>query len=420
MIRSLFLMLLVMVCSLANAQTPSYIYDNKAYASNIKTIECYNTSKEQSLPIINLKSNETLTIGFDDLQGGSKNYSFTVEHCTYDWKPSRINRLDYLEGLNEDNIFNYRYSFNTLQKFTHYQFTFPSEQLQVKIAGNYLLKVYETGYPDKPIFTQRFYVVSNSLSVGAEVVVSSDVSQRSTKQKLNFTIFNKFNIQNPSVDVKTVVMQNFNANTAILNTKPTFNKQTSLVYNEMDLNEFWGGSEFRKFDFRSFRYKPTGVAQVYRDSLQNVVLLTDIPQDKVKYINNIDDNGAFFIRNNDGRDNITDSDYAWVLFSLNAPQPTSKGNAYIVGRFNNFQLTDENKLVYESSRRRFYKNIKLKQGIYDYQYVWVDENGKIDNTVFEASFFETENAYQVFVYYRKPGGRYDELSAFTSVNSARR
>ena len=410
--------LLMLHAFLAKGQ--NFSCQNKVYSPNIKTIECYNSSKEQSYPIISLNSAETLIIGFDDLQGGSKNYSFTIEHCTYDWKSSMLNRLDYIDGLSESNIFNYQYSFNTLQKFTHYQFTFPNEQLKPKIAGNYILKVYENGHSNSPVFTQQFYVVSNTLSIGGELVTSSEVSNRNTKQKVNFTIFNRFTIQNPSTDVKVVVMQNFIPQTAKLNTKPRFNKQTSLVYNDLNANEFWGGNEFRKFDFRSFRYKPTGVAQIYTDSLKNVVLQTDLLQDKVKYVNSIDDNGTFFIRNNDGRNNVTDSDYAWVLFTLNAPKPSNNGHAYVVGRFNNYTISDENKLSYESSRRRFYGNIKLKQGVYDYKYVWVDDTGAFNDTVFEASFFETENNYLILVYYRKPGSRFDELAAYASISSLKK
>ncbi|WP_379090305.1 hypothetical protein [Pedobacter sp. UC225_65] len=75
---------------------------------------------------------------------------------------------------------------------------------------------------------------------------------------------------------------------------------------------------------------------------------------------------------------------------------------------------------YEPSRKRFYTNIKLKQGLYDFKYVWVDENGKFDDTVFEGSFFETENSYQILVYYRKPGGRWDELVGFSNINNIKK
>lgn len=399
------------------AQGDDGYYENKIYQPYIKTVECYNSKKEQSFPIIALRSGETITLAFDDLKAGSKNYSYSIEHCSYDWKSSRINQLDYVESFREDIIFSTRFSFNTLQKFTHYQLSLPNDQVRPKIAGNYILRVYEKNDPSKLILTQRFYVVDNSVNVDAEVVPSNTVQYRNTKQKVNFTIFHTTLIQNPYQSVKAIVMQNGVPETASLNTKPAFVRQGALLYNEINANEFWSGNEFRKFDFRNFRYKAEHVQDFYRDSTNTIILFPDSPYGNTKYSTQIDENGAFFIRNQDGRDNITDSDYANVLFTLNATPPTQNGNAYVVGRFNNYTLNEKSKLNFEPSRKKFYTTLKLKQGIYDFKYVWVDERNKFDDTIFEGSFFETENSYQILVYYRKPGGRWDELVGFANVNS---
>jgi hypothetical protein len=421
MIKAGYILLLCFSVQIAVAQNQQFVYDNKVYQPNIKTVQCYNAQKEQSMPVITLKSNEQLVFSFDDLNGSSKNYWYTVEHCTSDWKSSRLSALDYLESLSEDRITDYKYSFGTLQKYTHYRLSLPNSQVRPKISGNYLLKVYEEGNQQKPVISQRFYVVEQVVSIGIDVVASSQVSLRFSNQKVNFTIFHKTPIQNPYTDLKAVVMQNGNPQTAILNTRPQFIKPGSLVYNELNSNDFPAGNEFRKFDIRSLRFKAENVQDIIRDTSVNVILFQDVNTSKARYSNLVDENGSFFIRNQDGRDDGTESDYANVAFTLNAVPPTASGDAYVAGRFNDYQLSEASKLHFDSSRKRFYTNIRLKQGLYDYRYVWLNkETNKIDQTIFEGSFFETGNTYQVFAYYKKPGSRWEELIGYSDINTLKR
>ena len=418
--QKLIAVLLFFIPTLTFAQNDkTFTSENKIYLPNIKTVLCYNSNKEQSLPVIMLNSSETITFSFDDLLAGTKNYWYTIEHCTAEWKPSPISTIDYLGSFNDDRIINYRYSSNTARKYTHYEISLPNTQIQPKIGGNYVLKVYLDGDKNKPVISQRFYVLDSQVAIAAEITNSLQVEFRNNKQKINFTVNHAFPIPNPYQDLKAVVMQNFNANTIQSNSRPSFVRPNQLVYNDLNTNDFWGDNEFRKFDTRSLRYKADNVKDIFRDKESvNVMLFQDAPRSVGAFGNQFDENGNFFIRNTDGRDDKTEAEYMGVLFTLNATAPSSNGDAYVVGRFNNYTMSNENKLLYDASRKQFYGNIMLKQGLYDYEFAWFNKDTKVMETKpFEGAFFQTENSYQIFVYYRRPGARWDTLVGFTNLSN---
>lgn len=390
-------------------------FDNKVYDPHIRTVQCYNSQKEQSFPVLTLGSSERLSFSFDDLSGGSKNYWYTLEHCTYDWKSSGLSPLDYLEGSTEDRITDYAYSAKTLQKYTHYTLTLPNEQLKPKISGNYVLMIYEDGDRNKLVCTQRVYLNSNQVSTAMEILPSNDVALRFSNQKVNATISYTIPIPNPETDIKLLLLQNADPLTAKLNVRPNFVRPGALVYNDVSSNDFQGNNEFRQFDFRSLRYKAEHVRDLFTDSINHLALFTDQNGNLAKYTLQSDQNGSFFVRNQDNRDNDTDSDYGQVQFSLKTIPPGDHGDIYVVGRFNNFLLNEENKMSFDSSKKMYSGSIYLKQGVYDYQYVWKDNlTQKTDLAVLEGSFVETENDYQALIYYRRPGSRWDELIGYTT------
>ena len=77
-------------------------------------------------------------------------------------------------------------------------------------------------------------------------------------------------------------------------------------------------------------------------------------------------------------------------------------------------------MVFDANSNRYLLSLLLKQGVYDYQYVWVDKTGKPDYTALEGSHFETENDYQLLVYYKPPGARWEELIGYQVLNSAKK
>ena len=70
-------------------------------------------------------------------------------------------------------------------------------------------------------------------------------------------------------------------------------------------------------------------------------------------------------------------------------------------------------MTYNEEAECYEASVLLKQGYYDYQYITAD--GATHKTM--NDFWQTENEYQTFIYYRETGGRYDRIVGYACMNT---
>ncbi len=396
------------------------VYDNINYLPIINTVQLHPAASENSLPVIELHSDDQLTLTFDDLRGDVRNYYFSIEHCDASWKPSRLSPLEYASGFNEDRILEYKIAVNTLQPYTHYQLTFPTSNVAPKLAGNYLLKVYEDADKSRLVLSRRFYVLAPLMSISPQLLASFDVARRGKNQKLNLKInTGGLTVNNPYQDVKILVMQNQRPDIQQWLTTPLFVSSNELTYNDNNTLDFGGGNEFRYADLRSLRLASEHVANITLDSAVRADLVGDKNHSTATYASVFDENGRFYIRNQDKTDAEVESDYIWVKFTLEDNGVTD-GAIYVVGGFNNYVRNESNRMAYDETRGNWQATLLLKQGLYDYEYVHVSPSGEVNTTFASGNHFETTNSYQVLVYNRRQGTTWDELVGYAEVDTENR
>lgn len=406
--RFLLLFLLTFLPFLGEAQevkTPYYI----------KTIQCKSSNSNQFSAIVPLGN--TIQLSFDDLQADEKDYYYKIEHCDVNWEPSNLMISEYVRGYEKDRIRNYENSFNTLQPYTHYKVNIPNKNTRIKISGNYKISVLDED--DKVIFTRKVVFYQQNVTVGVMLFRSRNIDEIDKKQVVQFTInYKDFSINNPAKELQPVILQNDNWNTAVTNLQPLFYKGTQLVYRDDEKNDFWAGNEFLHFDTKSIQKSTLNIFQsVLEGDLYHTYLFGDKERIDMPYSYYPDVNGAFVVRNVDGENNHTEADYSWVHFSLETQEDLADKSVFVSGSFNDWQLTNANKMTYDKEKDRYELAILLKQGFYNYQYVTKNKQGVVSNYDISGSFDETENNYTVIVYYKKFGSRYAKVIGVGYGNS---
>lgn len=406
----------------ASAQEENFYYENAVFREEIKTMLMYRDGFELSNPVYEMGEETPLVFKFDDLSGEVKDYYYTVIHCDADWNESFIPQSDYIEGFSEYPADDFARSFNTTFDYINYRIYLPNENMNFKLSGNYALVVYENGNKEDIVLSKRFYVVEPLVDLEGTVRRATLDAFRGENQEVDFTIFHEnLPIDNPQQEVKVVVMQNNRWDNAIRDLKPIFIRNRALIYDYNRENVFVAGNEFRYFDNRTNRVNGENVlATDFHRPYFHKTLMTDEVRANRRYFEYEEMNGKYVVESQDREveDYDTECDYTFVHFTLPLESILLGGSVNVFGALNYWNANKSNEMTWNFDTSAYELTLLLKQGYYNYMYVYVPQGSAVaDHKNLEGSFWQTENDYQIFVYYREMASRYDRLVGYRQLNS---
>ena len=363
----------------------------------------------------------TLDISFDEMSHDVHFYTYTVRHMNADWsRESDILSTEYLRGFTTQDIVEYDHSINTSRLYTHYAFTFPNEDMILTLDGNYRLTVYEDGNPDNRIAEVDFCVVDPKVKIEGGVRANTDIELNGRFQQVDFQVnTTAIDVRDPN-EVRVVVTQNNRTDNAVTLTQPTFMEPKCLKYINNKALIFEGGNEYHHFDAFSCFYAGTGIDRMYYEMGDYHALLFPNEVTKGQYIHEFDSDGRFVVNAERTSDVDTEAEYVWVHWTLPVTKPWLDGAIYIGGDIFNNELGLKNRMQYDAQNECYWLTVLVKQGGYDYQFwfapkeQFTNHQSPITNKItttqrVDGSYWQTENEYAVYVYWRPFGARYDRL-----------
>ncbi len=384
------------------------------YDPQVKSLQAVVNSDWLSPPVMRLEGSDVLNVSFDELSHDYHRYIYRLERCEADWTTSaELFESEWLEGFNDNVIDDYERSVNTVVPYTHYWLRIPNDRVRLTLSGNYRLHISDDGGSD--VLTVEFMVQEQSMRLEMNVSTNTDVDLNNCHQQLSMGLgYGQWQVTDHEAQIRTVVMQN--GRTMCRNAVPSFqglSGGTNLSWTHHQALIFDAGNEYRKYEILDPSHPTMGIEHIRWDgAMYQAYPYTAEP--RPNYIYDEDADGAFYIRNSDNRENETISEYVWVNYRLKAPQ-LAEGEIIIDGLWTTPSPDTDYRMHYDAIEGIYKGRILQKLGYYNYRFLWRHADGRVGPLPSEGNFYQTENRYQVLIYYKGIGERTWRLTAYRQL-----
>ena len=421
--RKLLFFTTLLLCAIgAFAQNFDLPCGNLNYKPEVQTVLLYADGNQLNDPIIPLEDMiGRLTLSFDVIDGEGEVLNYTFIHCSHDWQPTDLQRMQYASGFESDRLDDYAFSRNTLIEYVNYQLTFPREDMMPLISGNYLLIVYGDDFNDL-YFTRRFMVVDEKAQVNATVPrYPDDLTLTDTHQQLNVRVnVSNYLTGNTQKYSHLTIRQNGRWDNAAVGLKPTYVYPDYISFEHHPQTVFEATNQYIRFNTSNFYFQSENLAHIRQtDESFEIDIITCESRARMAYSSYEDIHGEKFVYvENENLDNSTEADYCRVNFFYKSEIPLTHEDIYIMGALNDWRFDESNKMTYDYKLRGYTCSMVLKQGYYNFMFVTIDRSTyEIKTDLTMGNHWETNNVYKLYFYFYNAIKGYDELIGYATVNS---
>ena len=379
----------------------------------IKSLQTYANGNQTKLPVLNINDtrNSKLTIEFDILSNDQPFLSIVFRFCDRNWNPYNNIFLSN-QGYNIDYSVNFERLPHTIKKASyHFKESYPSSSITFPYSGKWMYFITDSQDTSIVYDWGKFYVVNSEVRLNPNIYTSRISDDRKYPNALgrSFSLETQFYLPDSFYNTNIAeveVIQNKLVSYPIVITKELYNDERFYEWNGSNNFTFIArnllpGNEYRTVDIR--------------DRLRFPNLYANANIDRVS----ISRYNQYGLRDIDGGSKINNpfddySNYLDVTFNLRLPSDFNK-QVFLVGDFTDWEIWSGYELT--NNKGLYEIIVELKRGIYDYQYVTVN-NLKEDWIELEGNFWETNNIYNIFLYYNDPNfGGYDRIIGHTIITS---
>ncbi|GJQ61498.1 MAG: hypothetical protein SCALA702_05510 [Melioribacteraceae bacterium] len=352
-----------------------------------------------------------INISFDVESEQIPNMDIIFRFCDKNWKPYSA-----LEFQNRLNNIDRNLAFESLPAGVagaDYYFNgyYPSSEVTFPFSGHYIFEIVNTYNHNEVYEYGKFFVVDQIVELSVEIMDERFDDRNSFPFKLDevHKITTAFSLpdgyfNNQIEEVR--IYQNKVLEEPYVIRRDDYGRNRYFEWDGANRMKFIAkdvipGNEYRQIDIRKASKYPAPDAKAHFGGFDQSRFYSRAKRDN---------NGGFTLispKNAEG-------DYLNVKFELQLPKPIDE-DIFLTGSFNFWELWP----IYKMEKKDdFYSiEIPLKRGVYDYQYVTGylrdDEIINPDRVAIEGNFWETNNEYSVFLYYRTTElGGYDKIIGF--------